>query len=165
MKAIWIAPLALTVAACGQGGTTADQAPDRGAENVAFVQGAYDAFAAGDAAGVLGAMDENIVWNEAENFPYADGNPYESPAAVGEGVFGRIGADWDYWTLDIEDYLPSGDNRVVVLGRYNARHGVTGNEIDAQFVHVWTIENERVTAFQQYADTYQVQMAMTGDGG
>ena len=44
-------------------------------ENVALVRGLYAAFATGDVPGVLGAMSPDIVWNEAENFPYADGNP------------------------------------------------------------------------------------------
>jgi ketosteroid isomerase-like protein len=30
---------------------------------------------------------------------------------------------------------------------------VTGTALDVQFVHVWTVENAKVTRFQQYADT------------
>ena len=52
------------------------------AENVAIVRGIYNAFAAGDVAGVLGAMSPDLVWHEAENFPYADRNPYNGPQAV-----------------------------------------------------------------------------------
>jgi len=64
-------------------------------ENVALVRAVYDAFATGDIAGVLGRMSADMVWNEAENFPYADGNPYRGPDAVLAGVFARIGAEWD----------------------------------------------------------------------
>ena len=52
------------------------------AENVAVIKGIYHAFAAGDVAGVLGRMSPDIVWHEAENFPYADKNPYHGPEAV-----------------------------------------------------------------------------------
>lgn len=40
----------------------------------------------GDIPAVLSDMHPAIVWNEAENFPYADGNPYISPQTVLEGV-------------------------------------------------------------------------------
>lgn len=50
-------------------------------ENVALIQGIYGALAIGDVAGVLSRMSPDIVWNEAENFPYADGKPYTGPDA------------------------------------------------------------------------------------
>lgn len=53
-------------------------------ENVDLVRGMHDAFAAGDVAAVLASMHPEIVWNEAESFPYADGNPYIGPQAVGD---------------------------------------------------------------------------------
>lgn len=56
-------------------------------------------------------MAAGFVWNEAENFPYADGNPYVGSQAIVEGVFGRIVADWDYWALDLQDNLQDG-NRI-----------------------------------------------------
>lgn len=49
----------------------------------------YDAVAKGDFPAFLGTMDPAIVWNEAENFPYSDRNPYVGPQAVAEGVFGH----------------------------------------------------------------------------
>ncbi len=64
-------------------------------ENAALIQGLYAAFAVGDVAAVMGAMSPDIIWNEAENHPYADGNPYVGPQAVAEGVFARLGGEWD----------------------------------------------------------------------
>ena len=59
-------------------------------ENVALIKGMYDCFKAGDVPGVLGRMSPSIIWNEAENFPYADGNPYVGPEAIVKGVFARF---------------------------------------------------------------------------
>lgn len=125
------------------------------------IQGMYDAFAAGDVPSVLAAMDPQIEWNEAENFPYADGNPYIGPDSVVAGVFQRLGDEWDYWRLEVGELLEAGD-RVVALGRYHARNKATGTEINAQFVHVWRVRNGTVTSFQQYADTAQVAAAVRG---
>ena len=130
-------------------------------QNVQLVRAMYDSFATGDVAEVLGVMDPQIEWNEAESFPYADGNPYVGPTAVAEGVFARLVGEWEYWTLDVEDLLDAGDT-VVARGRYNAKNRQTGKTISAQFVHMWSVQNGKAVRFQQYADTAQVQAAMTG---
>jgi len=124
--------------------------------NVDLMKSLYDAFARGDAATVLGGMDPDIVWNEAENFPYADRNPYVGPMAVAEGVFGRIAAEWDGFSVVPGEFLDAGDT-VVALGRYTGTYKSTGKTIDAQFAHVWRISGGKVTRFQQYADTAQAQ--------
>ena len=120
----------------------------------------YEAAATGDFPTFLGSMDSAIEWNEAENFPYADGNPYMGPEAVAGGVFGRIAADWEYWTLSDHEYHGCNADNIIVTGRYNAKHKITGKIIKAQFTHVWTVNNDKAIRFQQYADTKQVADAM-----
>lgn len=129
-------------------------------QNVAVIQGAYEAFARGDVAAVLAAMDPAIVWNEAENFPYADRNPYIGLAAVGDGLFRRIAEDWDHFEVAVEEILDGGD-RVVALGRYRSAHKTTGARLNAQFAHVWWLRGGKIIRFQQYADTAQT-LAATG---
>ena len=123
-------------------------------ENVALVEAIYAAFGAGDVPGVLARMSPDIVWNEAENFPYADRNPYLGPEAVLTGVFGRIGTEWDGFTVVPDELLDAGD-AVVVLGRYRGTYKATGRALDAQLVHVWRLEDGKAVAFQQYTDTLQ----------
>ena len=108
------------------------------AENVAIVRAIYDAFAAGDVAGVLGRMDPAIAWYEAENFPYADGNPYRGPEAVANGVFARCIGEWDGFTVAMEELMDAGD-RIIACGRYTGVYKATGNAMDAQALHVWTL--------------------------
>ena len=127
-------------------------------ENVALVRGIYDAFASGDVPAVLGAMSPDIVWNEAENFPLADRNPYIGPNAILEGVFARLAADWDGFAVGVEELLDAGD-AVVALGRYRGTHRATGRAIDAQLVHIWRIEDGKAKAFQQLTDTLQIGRA------
>ena len=130
-------------------------------QNVEVIRGMYDAFAAGDVPSVVDAMDPQIEWREAENFPYADRSPYRRFWTVVSGVFARLGAEWEYWTLAIEELLDAGDT-VIALGRYRAKHKETGKAIDAQFVHVWRLRNGKAADFQQYADTAQVSAAVRG---
>ena len=127
-------------------------------ENVALIRGVYDAFGKGDVPAVLGAMSPDIVWNEAENFPLADGNPYVGPDAILQGVFARLAAEWDGFGVEADEIIDGGDT-VVALGRYVGTHRATGKPIRAQLVHVWRIENGKAKAFQQYTDTLQVARA------
>lgn len=124
-------------------------------QNVDLIRSIYDAFARGDVAGVLGSMASDIVWNEAENYPYADGNPYVGPEAVAKGVFARCVGDWDGFSAVPEEFLDAGD-AVVVLGRYGGTHRVTGRKQHVQMVHVWRVADGKATRFQQHADTLQV---------
>ncbi|HYI39225.1 MAG TPA: nuclear transport factor 2 family protein [Allosphingosinicella sp.] len=123
-------------------------------ENVALVRAIYEAFAAGDIPGVTGLMSPDIVWNEAENFPYADGNPYRGPEAILGGVFARLGSEWEGFAARPEEFLGAGE-AVVVLGRYGGACKATGHVLDAQFAHVWRVEGGKATRFQQYTDTLQ----------
>lgn len=129
--------------------------------NVDLIRGLYEAFARGDGPAILGAMDPAIVWNEAENFPYADRNPYVGPMAVAEGVFGRIGAEWDRFQAVPGEILDAGDT-VVALGRYTGTFKATGKQLNAQFAHVWRVRDGKIAAFQQYADTAQAVAVSRG---
>ena len=129
-------------------------------ENLVVVDGLYQAFAKGDIPGALAPMDPDIVWNEAESFPYADNNPYIGPDAVLNGVFARIGAEWEYWNLaDIQLHDMANDMVLATL-RYKAKHKATGKEIDSQTAHLWTLKYGKITAFQQFTDTKQAAEAV-----
>ncbi len=123
-------------------------------QNAELIRGIYSAFAAGDVEGVLGAMSPDIVWNEAENFPYADGNPYVGPMAVATGVFARCAGEWDGFTVEVDEILDAGDT-VVALGHYLGAYKATGRSMRTQFAHVWRVSGGKATRFQQYADTLQ----------
>ncbi|TVQ07136.1 MAG: DUF4440 domain-containing protein [Balneolaceae bacterium] len=123
--------------------------------NVEIIRGLYDGFAAGDVPSVLAAMSPDIIWNEAENFPYADGNPYIGPDAVLNGVFVRIMDDFETFQLVDQTIYPAGENMVLATGRYIGTHKVTGKTLDAQKAHLWWIEDGKIIRFQQYADTKQ----------
>lgn len=128
--------------------------------NLQIVSEMYNSFATGDIPAVLADMAPTIEWNESENFPYADGNPYIGPENVAKGVFERLGTEWEYWKLTDQVFYESQNGEIIVTGRYNAKYKKTGEEINAQFVHIFWLKNAKVVKFQQYADTYQVNAAM-----
>jgi ketosteroid isomerase-like protein len=127
-------------------------------ENVDLVRAIYHAFAAGDVPSVVALMSPDMVWNEAENFPYADGNPYCGPDAILGGVFARLGSEWEGFAAVPEEFLDAGD-AVVVLGRYRGTFKATGLAMDAQLAHVWRVADGKAVRFQQYTDTLQAARA------
>ena len=118
------------------------------------VKAIYRAFAKGDVPAVLGAFDPGIQWREAENFLYAEGNPYVGPKAVAEGVFLRIVTDVENFTVLPEQFVEA-DDTVAVEGRYRGKMKATDKLVDAQFMHVWRLRDGKVIRFQQYTDTKQ----------
>src|SRR5258708_27476369 len=111
--------------------------------NFDLLKALYAACASGDIPAVLAALDPRIQWREAENFIYADRNPYIGPQAVLDGVFMRLGSEWDAFTVTPEEWLDAG-NHIVVLGTYTGTHKATGRVVRAQFAHVWAVRGLRM---------------------
>jgi len=130
--------------------------------NVPLIRGIYEAFGRGDIPAVLGAMSPDIEWNEAENFPYVDGNPYRGPDAIVGGIFARLGGEWDGFAAVPDEFLDAGDT-VVMLGRYKGTYKATGRAFDAQVAHIWRVESGKAVRFQQLTDTLQSARVMGKD--
>jgi ketosteroid isomerase-like protein len=126
-------------------------------ENLDLVRAVYGAFAAGDIPGVVSCMAPDMEWNEAENFPYADGNPYRGPDAILSGVFARLGSEWEGFAAVPEELHDAGET-IVALGRYGGACKATGRTLDAQFAHVWRVRDGKAVSFQQYTDTLQAAL-------
>jgi ketosteroid isomerase-like protein len=122
--------------------------------NVELIKDLYAAFGRGDGPAALSLMDPNIVWNEAESFPYADHNPYIGSAAIAEGVFFRLATEWDNFQVIPAEFLDAGET-VVVTGRYNGTYKASNAALDSQFAHLWKLRDGKIAGFQQYTDTAQ----------
>ena len=128
-------------------------------DNVVVVRGMYAAFAKGDIPTIIGALDPRVEWWEAENFIYADGNPYVGPNAVLTGVFMRIMADWEGFEVAPQEVLDAGET-VIGYGYYSGTCKRTGKKVRAQFAHFFTFSAGQIVKFQQYTDTAQFEHAV-----
>ncbi len=129
--------------------------------NIKVIDNLYKAFAEGDIPKVLEGMDPEIIWNEAEGNIYAKGNPYIGPEAILNGVFARIGAEHEYFNLQDVKLHEMNNNQILATLRYNAKVKQNGESYNAQAAHLWTLKNGKISAFQQYADTKQLNEALT----
>lgn len=127
--------------------------------NIEAVQALYEAFAAGDMDAAAGVMAPDIQWNEAENYRFADRNPYVGAQAVFEGVFGRTAEVFDDFAVEVGDFVASGDI-VAMQGRYSAKAKNTGKAVNPQIVHWFTVKDGKITGFQQHLDTLAMARAL-----
>ena len=135
--------------------------PDGPDENVETLQTIYDAFATGDVATLQKLISDDVVWNEAEGFPYADLNPYVGKKAVFEGIFGRIATEWEYFKLTGIQIYPMYDDRVFATGFYEGKYKKTGKTVKMQMAHFCLIKDGKLVQFQQFADTKKATQAIT----
>ena len=118
----------------------------------------YAAFARGDIPSVLGALNPQTRWTEAEGFPY--GGTYIGPQAVLDNVFMRLGGEWDSFSAQMAELVADGDT-VVALGTYSGTFKATGKSFQAPFVHVWKFTDGQISEFIQHTDTAVVQRALS----
>jgi uncharacterized protein len=128
-------------------------------EHVSLVRTLYDSFARGDVPAVVAAFDPQIHWREAEGYSYAEGNPYVGPDAVLQGIFARLGGEWDNFTVTPKEFVAT-DQGVVTFGRYTGTFKASGRAVDAEFAHVWTVRDGKVHTFRQFTDTAQFRAVM-----
>ena len=78
-------------------------------------------------------------------------------------IWGRI---WSLFDMNGEaaEFLPVGDDRVVVLGRYVGQARDGGSAVYAAFAHVFTVRGDRVAALQQITDSAQWRQFRTREG-
>lgn len=122
--------------------------------SVQTIKAGYAAFANNDPSVLFGAMSPDIQWREAEGNPLADRNPYVGAQAIGEGVFGRLLAAIDHFSVVPDRFVDGGDD-VIVLGRYGGMMKHSGAKLDAPFCHVYRFTGDRIASFQQYTDSAQ----------
>lgn len=125
--------------------------------NVQVIEQLYEAFARGDIARVLGAMDPQVEWTSAEGAVYP--GTFVGPDAILNNVFARLGSEWEGYQAAATEFLDAGET-VVALGRYSGMYRATGRSMSAAFAHVWTMREGRIVRYRQYADTRKLAEAL-----
>ena len=120
-------------------------------ENVKTVESLYAAFATGNIPTVLGALDPQVEWWEAENFIYAEGNPYVGPESVLQGVFMRLAMEWNNFAVTPKEVLDAGDT-AIGQGHYSGTQ--TNRQAGARAVrtllHVSRWKDRQVSAIHRH---------------
>ena len=127
--------------------------------NKEIVETAYASFAVGDVPSVLAIMDPQIEWTEAEGWPLYNGT-FVGPQAIVEGVFMRLGEIGDNFSVNVNQLVADGDT-VVALGTYTWDRKDSGEPAEVKMAHVWTLDDGKLSRFQQHVDTAKERYLLT----
>jgi ketosteroid isomerase-like protein len=133
-------------------------------QNSKTIEALYSAMGKGDIPFIIGVLDPQIEWNEAENFVYADHSPYVGVDKLLSGLFARLVGEWDGFSAVPHEIVDGGET-VIALGRYGGVYKGTGLKVDAQFVHVFKFKGGKIAHFQQYTDTAQFKYVVSRRAG
>jgi ketosteroid isomerase-like protein len=135
---------------------------DQGAtDKLSVVSRFYELLGAGDATAVLDLLDPQVQWTEAERFPYYAGTSI-GPDAVLNNLLKRLAAEWDSFTATPNDFVIEG-SRIVAFGTYDGVYKQTGKSIRADFAHVWTVSDGKITSHHAFTDTAKILEILTRD--
>lgn len=127
-------------------------------DNVELIKESYTAFGRNDIDAVVAVLDQDLEWNEAEHSLWHKPGGYHGPGDVLSNLFARIPEDFDDFEVIPRAFHDAGDT-VIVEGRYRATAKATGDPLDAEVCHVWTMRDGKAVGFQQYTDTWQFVQA------
>jgi ketosteroid isomerase-like protein len=123
---------------------------------IEIIRQLYSAYERSDLEAFYQDLSENIVWKESDGFPTP--GVFRSKEAIVENVFNILNRDWETFHFSLES-LVDGNESVVAVGTYRGKHGQTGRHFEARAAHVWRVEDGKICAFEQFADTHLMQTA------
>lgn len=126
-------------------------------KNYETIKAHYAGSDAHDMAAMMAPITPATAWTEMAGFPCA--GTYVGAPAIIEGVFKRLGEDWDGYAFKLERLVDGGDT-VVGIGTYSGIYRKTGKPMSARVVHVWDLKDGKVERFEQFTDTKLVAEAM-----
>lgn len=127
-------------------------------KNLEVIKAHYAGSDAKDLEAMMAPVTERTAWIEMAGFPYA--GTYVGRSAIIEGVFKRIGAEWDDYEFRLER-LVDGGATIIGVGTYSGFYKKTGKKMSARVVHVWDLEDGKVKRFEQFTDTRLVAEALS----
>jgi ketosteroid isomerase-like protein len=98
-----------------------------------------------------------VEWTQANGSPYA--GTYHGPQAVLEGVFAKLGGEWDGFKIEPSQLVAEGDE-VVSLGTYSGTYKATGKSFSARFAHAFTVKDGKIVRFEQVVDSAELNKAL-----
>ena len=117
-----------------------------------LVEALYPALIAGDRETIGRLLADDFVGVATESLPFGIGGTHHGREAMIEEVWWAFGRSFRVRPEPAE-WIPCGDGRLLVLGRYVGKGRESAVPIDAAFAHLWTARDGRLTALWQLTDS------------
>lgn len=123
----------------------------------------YAALAAGDARALDRVVAPDFAGRVTAGLPLGSGGEHLGREAMRDQVWWQLGRHY-HVVAEPEEFRGLDDGRLYVRGHYRGHGRVSGVGLDAEFVHVITVEDDRVVALEQLTDSVAFVDAL-GDAG
>ena len=123
----------------------------------------YAALAAGDVSALLGALHPEFRGRVTEGLPFGIGGTADGREAMLRDVWGRAAAHYELHPAP-EEYVPTADGRVLVLGWYVGTARATGAPVRARFAHLIRVVDGVLVELEQITDSAAWRAAAGPDG-
>lgn len=125
--------------------------------NTEIAKQAYEYFGRGDIANLLDLYSDDVKWTT----PKID-NAVFSGSRQGKDAliefFEQLGEAEEFSRFQPKEFIAQGD-KVVILGEFTATVKNTGKTYSADWVHVTTFKDGKITEFQEFFDTADANQA------
>ena len=120
-------------------------------QNVAVVQGAYEAVGRGDIPALLDLLAEDVEWTlqGPAMIPFA--GPRYGRAGVSE-FFSQVESTIEFLQFEPRTFVAQGDT-IVVLGYEHNRMKPTGRTFQQEWAHVYTLRDGKIATGRFFEDT------------
>lgn len=125
--------------------------------NIELVKKGYECFATGDLPGLLELFADDITWTMPKVDSAFYGVTTNGKPAVAD-FFRQLGETEVYSSFEPGEFIASGD-RVVCLGNSTATVTETNREFSTNWVHVFTVRDNKISSFLEFFDTAEVDRA------
>lgn len=125
--------------------------------NTTLVRRLYDSGMPPEVTAEIIAPD--LVWDITPGFPYS--GIYHGWESVNRDFFGHLMPEYQSLSGQADQFFAASDDHVVVLGHYRVV-SKAGAEVDARFIHLWTVRDRKLTHLRQAADSHVVREALNG---
>jgi uncharacterized protein len=124
-------------------------------ENLAAVQGIYEAYARKDVDAFLAALDPEVELFQSDELPW--GGTYhgrEGALEFLQRLTGHVET-----TVDVRQFIVASD-RIVEVGYSRGRTMQGATEFEIPEVHVWTMRDGKVIRVESYLDSVQMRRVL-----
>ena len=125
-------------------------------EDVAVVQGAYEAFRREDVQAIFGLLHPEIELYQSKWVPW--GGKYKGHEEAGY-FFSNLTQTIES-RVDPDQFIDDEEGHVVAVGHTRGSVRATRREFEVPVVHVWTIREGKADKFEACIDTFQMRVAL-----
>lgn len=126
----------------------------------AVAERVYQAMADDDGRALAGLLHPEFRGRVSAGLPLGLGGPVDGPEQMLQGVWFTVAKAFDV-RPEPDEFVPVGEDRVIVIGFYRGQARETGRSYTAAFVHDIRVRDDRIASLVQITDTAEWHAALT----